>query len=60
MKRRKPGHRWRVLAHRKNGDRVELKNEGCFDEVVVDDWLHVEQMGVRDWWAQIGDAWVWI
>ena len=50
-----PGARWRLLAHREHGN-LELKNEGIFDELVVDDWLHIEQMDQRIWWLRIGDA----
>jgi hypothetical protein len=27
-----------------------------FDEVVIDDWLHVEQMDDNHWWMRVGDA----
>lgn len=50
-----PGREWRLLAHRQSGD-VDVKNEGVFDELVVDHWLHVEQLGEREWWMRIGDA----
>ena len=49
------GSRWRVLAHR-GGDRVEVENEGILDELVVDDWIHLEQMDDDVWWLRIGDA----
>ena len=50
-----PGSEWRVLAH--DGDReVQLANQGTFDELVVDHWLHVEQIDERTWWARVGDA----
>jgi hypothetical protein len=49
------GKAWRVLAH--DGARtVEVQNQGTFDELVVDDWLHVEQMDDEVWWLRIGDA----
>ncbi|WP_126932804.1 hypothetical protein [Corallococcus sp. AB018] len=50
-----PGREWRLLAHRPSGD-VSVKNEGVFDELVVDHWLHIEQLGEREWWMRIGDA----
>jgi hypothetical protein len=25
-----------------------------FDELVIDNWLHIEQMGDRDWWIGLG------
>jgi hypothetical protein len=50
-----PGARWRILA--KDGDRkIELENQGIFDELVIDHWLHLEQMDDNSWWARIGDA----
>lgn len=60
------GHTWRVLAHY-GKSRLDLRNEGQFDELVVDQWLHVEQMGDDQWWIHIGrhdgsehDVTVWI
>lgn len=52
-----PGTEWRVLAHRRNGDRVALENEGVFDELVVGPkaWLHLEKMDTRSWWLRIGN-----
>jgi hypothetical protein len=47
--------RWRFLAHRADGD-LELENEGAFDELVVDDWLHLEKMDENVWWCRMGDA----
>lgn len=55
MQRRLPGSEWRVLAH--DGERdIEHANEGVFDELVVDKWLHVEQMDEAAWFVRIGDA----
>ena len=31
-----------------------------FDELVVDRWLHIEQMDSRAWWMQIGDHTLWV
>ena len=31
-----------------------------FDELVLDDWLHLEQMNARAYWMRLGDAYVWI
>lgn len=50
-----PGREWRLLAHEEAGE-FEARNRGVFDELVVDDWLHVEQMQEREWWIQVGDA----
>lgn len=33
-----------------------MQNEGVFDELVIDDWLHLEQMDERSWWMRVGDA----
>jgi hypothetical protein len=49
------GNVWRLLAHRE-GVSVELENQGSFDELVVDDWLHVEQLDDMVWWLRVGDA----
>ena len=54
-----PGRRWRILAHGEEG-KVELENRGILDEVVVDDWLHLEQMDTRQWCLRLGDARIWI
>lgn len=57
---RDPGMRWRVLAWKgppwQPGDpgKVELRNEGRFDELVVDDWFHLEQMDTYYWWMCVG------
>ena len=60
---RKPvGSRWRTLAWTPEGERIEQRSDGesVFDEMVIDRWLHLAQMGDREWWAQIGDAYIWI
>ena len=57
----KPGYRWRILIHdesKRGLDRdVTIAGGGAalFDELVVDDWLHVEQMDSRVWSVIIGD-----
>jgi hypothetical protein len=50
-----PGARWRFLAHQEQGS-LQLENQGVFDELVVDDWLHIEQMDETIWWMRLGDA----
>ena len=51
----KPGSNWRVLA--RDGEReVTTQTEGVFDELVVDQWLHLEQMDDSTWWMRVGDA----
>ena len=52
---RNPGSEWRVQA--RDGDRkITLANDGIFDELVVDYWLHIEQLDARTWWMRAGDA----
>lgn len=55
--RRKPGSRWRVKADYANASfNVSTKDAAkgsAFDEVCVDDWLHVEHMDTRDWWMNV-------
>lgn len=31
-----------------------------FDELVVDDWLHVEQQDVNTWWMTVGGVTLWV
>jgi hypothetical protein len=50
-----PGARWRFLAHQEQGS-LQLQNQGVFDELVADDWLHIEQMEETMWWMRLGDA----
>jgi len=51
----RPGSSWRVLA--RDGERkIEAGNDGVFDELVVDQWLHLEQMDDATWWMRVGDA----
>lgn len=53
------GRRWRLLAG--SGTKtVEVENQGTLDELVVDDWLHLEHMEGRQWWLRVGDARLWI
>lgn len=49
-----PGRRWRLRAH-DGTSAFEAENKGTFDELVVDHWLHVEQMDERLWMVRIGD-----
>lgn len=57
-KRKKPiGSRWRILAQDdKECHKVDLRTEHgpVFDELVIDDWLHLEQMSDRCWYLNIG------
>ena len=49
-----PGRKWRVHAYDGDND-VEVENQGVFDELVVDHWLHVEQMDERVWFVRVGE-----
>lgn len=53
------GREWRLLAH-EDGGPVEVENRGVFDELVVDQWLHIEQMDTNVWWLRVGDARLWV
>ena len=46
---------WRVVAMRE-GTPLELQHDGSFDELVVGEWLHVENMDDGSWWMRVGDA----
>lgn len=37
-----------------------MANEGIFDELVVDDWLHIEQLDRSEWWIKVGDAQIFV
>jgi hypothetical protein len=50
-----PGNKWRVLAHAPDAT-IEVQDQGVFDELVVDDWLHVEQLATTSWYIRVGDA----
>lgn len=58
--RRRPGYQWRTLAHHDSvavdslQQRYEPKNAVCFDELVIDNWFHLEQMDDRSWWMDVG------
>lgn len=61
-RRKLPGYRWRTLAwDESKPEQPPLKQEydGTesvrFDELVIDDWFHMEQMDDRIWWACVGD-----
>jgi hypothetical protein len=53
-----------VAAHR-NGASYNSRHESrtrqeVFDELVIDGWLHLEQMTARSWWLRIGKEAVFI
>lgn len=55
-----PGANWSVTAREFVGDNVHdvfaASNKGIIDEVVIDNWFHMEQMDYNRWWFRIGDA----
>lgn len=50
-----PGAVWRILA-RDGKKKIALENQGIFDELVIDQWLHLEQMDANNYWLRVGDA----
>jgi hypothetical protein len=51
----RPGANWRIAA--KDGtNEIELQDRGIFDELVIDDGFHLEQMDDPSRWVRIGDA----
>lgn len=54
----KPGKSWRVLAHHENGKTLNIRNEGDFDEFVLERALHIERMSDSNWWMQLGSLMV--
>ena len=56
-KRHKPGTEWRMLAWSEDDTPIAASSDGTagtFDELVVDRWLHLEQMSTRHWWMRLG------
>lgn len=66
-----PGFEWGVLAHRRakvgaakiedyiarfEVDSTDFEDPIEFDELVIDDWFHLEQMSDRRWWIGLGTA----
>lgn len=49
------GSSWRLSA-RQGDASFEVEDQGCFDELVVDDWFHLERMADNTWWMRVGDA----
>lgn len=52
-----PGAHWRVLAQDSTGARFEGSSKEhpvVFDELVIDRWLHLEQMDTNYYWMQLG------
>jgi hypothetical protein len=63
-KRHRPGSQWRVLLHTLTdegecGSPIDIRSsQGSqpteFDEVVIDEWLHLEQLDSRMWSLRLG------
>jgi len=58
---RRQGLNWRLSydALDNHATRINVENSGDLDELVVDQWFHLERMDRRAWWMRIGDAYVW-
>lgn len=52
----RPGSKWRILAQGDGTAKVDIRTETgpAFDEVVIDDWFHLEQFTEHDWHAYVG------
>ena len=46
---------WRILAQ-KDGEKIDIENQGMLDEIVLQAWFHLEQLDNNKWWIRIGDA----
>lgn len=62
-KRHKAGSHWRILVHERigkgYGKQIEDSHETYqehteFDELVIDEWIHLEQMDTNHWWMRLG------
>lgn len=49
-----------VQLHARQARKTMTPVRAILDEVVISKILHLEQMTAREWWMQLGDAWVWI
>lgn len=54
----KPGERWRLATTGKGA--IAPANLGEFDELVVDEWFHLERMDTSAWWMRVGALDLWI
>jgi len=55
---RHPGAAWRFkVGEHSQQRRIEdgYDRKQLFDEIVVDDWLHVEALNARDFWVRLGN-----
>ena len=50
------GSAWRILAKGEGDDVFSAEDRGVFDELVIDQWFHLEQMSDNTWWVRVGDA----
>lgn len=50
------GDRWLQPVDVDTGQREHRPGAWEFDEVVIDDWFHLEQMDDRDWWLGVGNG----
>lgn len=37
---------------------LDLEGHGVVDEVVIEQWFHLEQMDKRVWWIRVGDVYM--
>lgn len=55
-RRRKPiGSVWRIAAGDNHEVTLESNGAHIFDELVIDNWFHLEQMDRDHWWMRVGD-----
>lgn len=57
IRKKPPGSRWRILAWAgERQHKLDLDSRAfpsVFDEIVIDDWFHLEQMDARTWWMAV-------
>lgn len=69
------GYEWRILTKTDRGGSIALASPECrtrdeaqpttppntyFDELVIDDWQHLERMDENAWWLRVGEKRIWI
>ncbi|MGH1341507.1 MAG: hypothetical protein ACRBN8_08150 [Nannocystales bacterium] len=47
---------WRAQEKTADGTTVEDSGTGLFDELAIEDFLHLEWLDDRTWFIQVGDA----
>ena len=51
------GKQFRILIKDQEGkDEMKIENSGVLDEVVLEDWFHLELMDKNSYWLRVGDA----